>query len=130
MQTIKKTPRILSFALWAVQISLSAGLIWAGFTKLFTPSQTLAEMWPWTAAHQTLVIVTGFADLISGIGIILPSFFKGKDQLVTATAFGIITLMLAATSFHIIRGEISQIGINVVFAALAGFVIWGRSRNL
>ena len=126
MQTIKKTPRILSFALWAVQVSLSAGLIWAGLTKLFTPALPLAEMWPWTAAHPTLVIVTGFADLILGIGIILPSFFKGKDQLVTATAIGIIALMLAAAGFHIFRGEASQIGVNAVFAALAGFIIWGR----
>lgn len=129
MQSIKKTSRLLSFTLWTIQVLLSVGFVWAGFTKLFTPAPALAEMWPWTAAHPTLVTVTGCVDLIAGIGITLPSFFKGLDRLITATAMGIIILMLSAAGFHVFRGEAPQIGINVVFAALAGFVIWGRNRK-
>ncbi|QRR02487.1 DoxX family protein [Dyadobacter sandarakinus] len=128
MQPTVKSYRMLPAALWTVQVLLSAGFLWAGFTKLFTPRQVLAEMWPWTATYPALVVVAGFADLLAGIGIILPLFFKKRKWLISAAAVGIIALMLASAGFHVIRGEASQTGINAVFAALAGFVLWARWR--
>jgi hypothetical protein len=37
--------------------------------------------------------------------------------------------MICASIFHISRGEGSQIGFNVLFAALSAFVAWGRLRK-
>jgi len=35
--------------------------------------------------------------------------------------------MITAALFHIIRGEAAQTGINVFFALIALFIVWGRS---
>ncbi len=103
---------------------LAITLVWAGYTKLFTARDKLAEMWPWTAEYPSLVIVAGIADILLGIGIILPSLLKIKPQWATYSAIGIVSLMISAAVFHISRGEISDIGINVFVLLLAGFVVW------
>lgn len=39
---------------------------------------------------------------------------------------GIVGLMVCASIFHITRGEASLIGVNIIFAVIAGFIAWGR----
>ncbi|MGK9123883.1 DoxX family protein [Olivibacter sp. SA151] len=116
--------KTLNVICWIVQGLLAITLVWAGYTKLFTVGDKLAEMWPWTAEYPSLVIVAGIADILLGIGIILPSLLKIRPQWITYSAIGIVSLMISAAVFHISRGEISDIGINVFVLLLAGFVVW------
>jgi len=120
--------KILNVICWIVQGLLAIILVWAGYTKLFTAKDTLAEMWPWTAEHPSLVIVAGISDVLLGIGILLPSLLKIKPRWVIYSAIGIVLLMVSAAVFHISRGEISDIGINIFVLLLAGFVIWVKGR--
>ncbi|PRD48545.1 DoxX family protein [Sphingobacterium haloxyli] len=106
-----------------VQELLSVTLLWAGYTKLFTPASDLAEMWPWTVGNRPLVMIVGIVDIVGGLGIILPSLLKAKPQLIVYAAWGIVLLMLSAALFHISKGEASNIGINVLILVLALFVI-------
>lgn len=121
--------KILSYLCWAVQILLSVTLLWAGYTKLFTPGDKLAEMWPWTADNKALVIITGILDIAGGLGVILPSVLKIKAQLTVYAAAGTALLMTAAAIFHILRGEISETGINALLLLLALFVIGVKTRK-
>ena len=114
---------------WAAQLILAAGLIWAACMKLSQPAEALAQMWPWTAAHPALVKVTGMLDLLAGLGLVLPILLRIRPRLTVYAAYGVVALMIAASIFHISRGETSSIGINIFFAALAVFVAWGRGRN-
>lgn len=122
-------PKGLFTTLWIIQATLALGFAWAAFTKLFSSPEELAAMWPWTAAHPTLVKVTGIIDLAAAFGFVLPGLFKTLPKLTLYTAYGTLLLMLVATGFHIIRGEASVIGVNVFFALASAVVIWGRSKR-
>ena len=123
---MKKTTNVL---LWIAQILLSSTLIWAAFLKLFQPIAELEAMWSWTGEVSPLFVrFTGIIDLIGGLGVILPALFRFKPVLTPIAALGIVFLMISASIFHICRGEATQIGFNVVFGIIAGFVAYGRFR--
>ncbi|WP_461071665.1 DoxX family protein [Spirosoma horti] len=126
MTSEQKKSTLLTVALWLAQVLLAVSLIWAASMKLFQPVDQLAAMWPWTADHTTLVKQTGVVDLLAGIGLVLPALLRIRPKLTSYAAYGIIALMVAASVFHIARGEASQSGVNIVFALLAIFIAWGR----
>lgn len=87
-------------------------------------------MWPWAGEVPVAVLkLTGVVDLLGGLGLILPALLQIQPRLTPIAAVGIVALMFCASLFHIVRGEGNQIGFNVVFAALSGFVAWGRLRK-
>jgi hypothetical protein len=129
MATDQKISKGLNVALWVAQGLLSCSFIWAAYMKLLSPSGELAAMWPWTAGNPLLVKMTGMLDLMAGTGLILPWLLRIQPKWTVYAAYGTILLMLAASVFHISRGETSQIGINIFFAALAVFIAWGRQNN-
>lgn len=119
----------LHIVLWIAQGILAASLLWAACMKLLQPADTLAEMWPWTTDHAALVTATGILDLLAALGLVLPALLRIWPGLTVYAAYGTAMLMVAAMIFHISRGEASQIGINVFFAAVALFIAWGRQRK-
>lgn len=125
--TSKRSPsKTLHILLWVAQGLLSAALLWATATKLLKPAGELSTMWPWTAEHRGLVMFTAILDLVGASGLILPGILRIWPQLTRYAAYGILLLMIIASIFHISRGEAHLIGINVVFAAIAAFIAWGR----
>jgi hypothetical protein len=126
MQPIKPISAILNIALWIAQGLLSAMLLWAAYTKLFTPADKLAAMWPWTAQNRKLVIFTAILDALGGIGLVLPGLPGVAPAITVYAAIGTFLLMIAAIIFHVSRGEARQIGINIVVAAICIFIAWGR----
>lgn len=122
--------KTLNALLWVAQWLLSATLLWAAIMKLSKSAGELAAMWPWTAAYPLLVKVTGIIDLLCALGLILPGLLRIKRKLTILAAYSVIALMLAACVFHVMRGEASAIGFNIVVAVIAGFIAWGRSRQV
>jgi len=119
--------RAIHIALWVVQLVLAASFVWAAWMKLFQPIDRLSAMWPWTGQAPTaLVKFTGIVDFLGAMGLILPSLLRIQPRLTPIAAMAIIVLMLCASAFHIMRGEASVIGVNIVFAIMAVFVAWGR----
>lgn len=122
--------KALNIILWILQALLAATLIWAAVMKLGKPPRELAAMWPWAGeVSPALVQLTGIADLLGGLGLILPGLLRIKPGLTPVTALGVVALMICASMFHILRGEASQIGFNVVVAVIAGFIAWGRLKK-
>lgn len=127
----QKSSKIIAIAGWIAQAVLAAGFIWAGLTKLLLPIEKLSAMWPWTGQLPLpLVKLTGVVDLAGGLGLILPSLLRIKPRLTVFTAICIIALMVAASIFHITRGEASLIGVNIFFAVVALFIVWGRWKDV
>ena len=125
----QKTSKALNISLWVAQVLLAASLIWAASLKLFQSTDKLSQMWPWVAqVPNALVKFTGLVDLLGGLGLILPGLFRIQPKLTYIAALCIVALMVVASIFHISRGEASQIGANIAFAAFALFIAWGRYR--
>lgn len=122
--------RLLGPALWTVQALLALFFAYAGGTKLASSADALAEAIPWTAGHATLDLVTGWADLLGGLGILLPSLLRIAPGLGPEAATGQVALQLLAAKFHLARDEGAVVPLNLVLVALAAFVLWGRARAM
>ena len=124
------TPRrALSIALWIVQVLLAAMFLMTGFMKLSQPIAALSGQMPWvTSVPEALVRFIGAAELAGALGLILPSLSRIRPRLTVLAAIGLITVMILASAFHLSRGEGSVVPMNLVLAALAAFVAWGRSN--
>lgn len=127
MENQRISSNVMHIILWAVQVILAVSLIWAAWMKLVQPIEQLAAMWPWAGeVPVALVKMTGIIDLLGAAGLILPSVLRIQPKLTPMAAIGVIILMVCASVFHIMRGEVALIGVNIVFAILAAFVAWGR----
>lgn len=131
MTTIAKSKqsKALNVLLWIAQGLIALTLIWAAYAKLLQPIEETAKMLPWALDNPKLLTFTGIMDLLGGIGIILPAALKIQPKLSVYAAYGTIVLMIAASIFHVSRGESSLIGMNIFFFMLAVFVVWGRTKK-
>ncbi|SIN91572.1 DoxX family protein [Chitinophaga niabensis] len=114
--------------LWIAQSLVAGTLAWAAYMKLFQP---VSDLWPWAKeVPLALVRLTGVVDLLGAAGLILPSLLDIRPKLTPIAAIGVVMLMICAAVFHIIRGEASVIGMNIVFAIIATFIAWGRLKPI
>lgn len=125
----QKNSKLFNTTAWICQILLSLTLLWAAGMKLFQPIDQLSQQWPWTADNAILTRVAGVVDLLGGLGLVLPMALGIRPILALYAAYGTIVLMVAASVFHISRGEASLIGFNIFVAFVAGFVVWVRSKK-
>jgi len=125
MAAKQKASKTINIILWIAQGFLALTLFSAGFMKTFTPE---GLPFTWIKDNANLVLFTGVIDLLAGIGIVFPVLFRVKTELTVFTAYGIIILMIAASIFHISRGEAKEIGFNIFIMFIALFVAWGRHK--
>lgn len=127
MTAKQKASRTINIILWIAQGFLALTMFWAGFMKIFIPD---GLPFPWLKGNANLVLFTGVIDLLAGIGIVLPALLRVKTEMTVFTAYGIIILMIAASIFHISRGEAKEIGFNIFMLFIAVFVAWGRHKRV
>jgi uncharacterized membrane protein YphA (DoxX/SURF4 family) len=111
----------MNIALWIVQIILALMFLMAGATKVFQYEKFKASM-----PSKGLVTFIGVAELLGGLGLILP-YATGTAPILTpiaALALGVI--MILAAGLHAKRKEYKGIGMNIILLALALFVAIGR----
>jgi uncharacterized membrane protein YphA (DoxX/SURF4 family) len=121
----EKPSKFVNILLWIIQFLQSLTFLWSGSMKLFDPA---ALPWQWIRDDPGLVKITAFFDLSAGFGLVLPALLRIKPGLTVYAAYGAILLMIAASIYHISRGEGSQIGFNIFMLALAAFIAWGRLK--
>ena len=72
----------------------------------------------------------GVAEVLAGVGLTLPGVTRVTPWLVTWAAGGVVIVMVSATVYHLVRGEISSAAITLVLLAMASFVAYMRHRVL
>lgn len=129
MENLQKPSKIIHIILWVAQVTLAVLFI-AGAIMKFQPIETISAMMPWTGQVPIWIVrLLGLIDLLAAVGLILPSMLRIKPQLTTWAALSIITLMFSAIVFHVSRGEASAIGVNIISAIIALFIVWGRLKK-
>lgn len=123
--------RYINIALWIAQLFVAASFGWAGYLKLATPIPQLAAMWPWAGELPVgAVRLLGLIDLAGGIGVLLPALTRIKPWLTVLAAWCCVVLQICAMVFHVSRGEIGVLPVNMVFLVACGFIAWGRGRGI
>ena len=116
----------MNIALWVVQIILGLAFIMFGSMKAFQYEKAKASM-PWVNdSNKGLVTFIGVAELLGGVGLILPYAVGIAPFLTSIGALGLGIIMILAAVFHARRKENGAIGMNIIFLALAMFVAIGR----
>ena len=119
--------KALHVGLWVVQGLLGAMFVAVGAMKATQPIAALVDTLGWPAAvPAALVRVIGVAELLGGLGLILPAATRVKPMLTPLAGVGLATVLLLAMMFHISRGEVGALPLPIVLAGLAVFVAWGR----
>jgi uncharacterized membrane protein YphA (DoxX/SURF4 family) len=121
--------RALHIALWVAQVLLAGMFLMTGFMKLTQPVDALAGQMPWVLSFPAAVVrLIGAIEIAGALGLILPSLTRIQPRLTPLAALGLVLVMLGASALHLSRGEGAVVPMNVVLAAVASFVAWGRSK--
>ena len=116
-------------ALWIVTALLALLMLMAGGMKLAKSKAELGEnkQMAWTEDFsQGAIRGIGALELAAAIGLILPGITGIAPGLVPAAAIGVMLLQTGAAIVHIRRNEGQAVIGNVVIAAMALFIAWGR----
>lgn len=115
--------------LWVLQILMGLWFIMTGFIHFTLPEGLPAIMGWMYDLSPGLHYFTGTAELLGGLGLILPGLTKIQTRLTPLAAAGLTVIMLGATVFHIPRAEYMNIGMNLVLAAIFAFIAYGRWKT-
>lgn len=120
-----------NIAIWSGQIALAALYLMAAYMKGLMPIADLAAMGMGWAPGAPVALIRGIAlaEFLGAVGVILPAATRIMPQLTVWAAAGLLAIQALAIPFHLIRGEASLLGFNLIYVALAMFVLWGRARK-
>jgi len=120
----------MNLALWIVQGLLAAAFIIAGLMKTTRPIPELGKRMNWIAwVSPPTVRLVGVAELLGGIGVVLPWATGIARVLTPVAAAALVLVMVAAAGLHIVKRDFANLAPSVVLGALAAFVAWGRFRG-
>ncbi|MFB9990467.1 DoxX family protein [Deinococcus oregonensis] len=123
--------RALHITLWVLQVLLGALFLATGLMKLAASIAQLATSLPWvTDVPTALVRFIGLAEVAGALGLLLPSLTRIRPNLTPLAALGLVAVMVLAIPFHLSRGEGMMLPMNLILAALAGVIAWGRTRKV
>ena len=108
----------MNVVLWILQVLLAVAFFAHGWLVLAPPPEIGQQML--AALPRGFWVFLGIAEILAAIGITLPGLTRIQPWLVTWAAVGIMIVMVSATVWHIVRGEISSAVVTFVLLAMAG----------
>lgn len=116
----------MNIALWLVQLLTALAFGQHGYLMLFRLERVRTRLlWANDVSIPVLRLV-GVAEILGAVGVIVPAATGVLPWLTVVAAAGLVTVMALAVVFHLARREWPNIVLNLVFGALAGFVLYGR----
>lgn len=117
----------MNVVLWVIAAVLALAFVGSGLAKMAQPKEKLRENMGWVDSYSAgQVKLIGLADLLGGLGLVLPALVGVAPILVPIAAVGLIVVMIGAIITHGRRGETPMVIGNVVLLALLAVVAWGR----
>ena len=114
----------MGIVLWILQFLLAAAFLAHGWLLLAPPASLIdqmnAAMAPWFRNFL------GVAEVLAAVGLTLPGLTRILPWLVPCAAAGIMIVMISATIFHVVRGELSSAVVTLILLAVATFVAYMR----
>ncbi|HEX6898317.1 MAG TPA: DoxX family protein [Thermoanaerobaculia bacterium] len=122
--TPARTRKPIHYVLWTIQILLALLFLWAGGFKLVAPMEKMAGP---VAFPELFLRFIGLAELLGGLGLILPSALRIRPGLTPLAAAGLVIIMIGATAITFPMG-LGMAAVPLVTGILAAFVAYGRWR--
>src|SRR5687768_13102625 len=109
-----KRSKAWHISLWIVQILLAGMFLMVGFMKTATQIDELSKTVPLAAEMPWLIRFVGISELAAGLGLLLPAALRILPRLTVLAAAALSLVMVLALLFHVMRGEYSAIGTNIL----------------
>jgi hypothetical protein len=106
--------------LWTIQVLLAVVFLAHGLLLLFPPPDIAVQMN--ASMARWFQVFLGVAEVLAAVGLTLPGITGIYPWLAVWAAGGIIIVMIAATLYHLRRGEYSSAATTVVLLAMAAFI--------
>jgi hypothetical protein len=116
----------MNILLSVLQVLLALAFFAHGWLLLFPPA-AIAEQLN-ASLPRWFQLFLGIAEILAAVGLTLPGFARIKPWLVPCAAAGVMIVMICATAFHLMRGEVSSAISTVVLLAVATFIAYMRWR--
>jgi uncharacterized membrane protein len=112
--------------LWVLQWVFGIYFVAIGVMHFVVPDG-LPEMMEWMyELNDTMHVIIGIAEILGGLGLILPSVTRIRPELTVYAAAGLVLVMAGAVVYHAARGEGASIVNNVAIGGLVAFIGYGR----
>ena len=116
----------MNIFLWILQIVLGLYFFAIGIMHFIIPPGLPSAMAWMYELSPSLHYISGIAEILGGLGMILPAVTRIQTRLVPLAALGLSLVMVGAIVYHATRGEFQNIGFNVILLAATAFVAYGR----
>ena len=116
----------MNVLLWVLQVLLAVVFIAHGLLLLMRQAEIAPQMV--MSLPRAFWVFLGVAEIAAAIGLTLPGLTRVMPWLVSWAAAGIMIVMISATGYHIVRGEISSAAVTFVLLLMATFVAYMRLR--
>ena len=116
----------MNILLWVLQILLALAFLAHGWLFLFPPEAMVEQMN--ASLPRWFQLFVGAAEVLAAMGLTLPGLTRIKPWLVPWAAVGIMSVMISATVFHLIRGETGAAITTLVLLVMAAAVAYLRWR--
>ena len=114
----------MKILLWVLQVLLALAFLAHGVMLLFPPASIAGLLlasfprWFW--------VFLGVAEVAAAIGLTVPGLTGIQPRLVPAAAVGVMIVMIGATIFHLMRGEVSSAITTIILLIMATVVAYMR----
>lgn len=103
---------------WVLQVVLGIYFVAIGVMHFAVP-EGLPDQMAWMYELPTwLHVASGTADILGGLGLVLPAATRIRPQLTPLAAAGLAVVMVFAALWHVPRGEIPDVVLTLVMAAV------------
>ena len=118
--------RRTNIVLWVLQVLLAAAFLAHGLLFFFPPADIVEQMN--ASLPRWFQLFLGTAEVLAAVGLTLPAITRIMPWLVAWAAAGIMIVMVAATIYHLARGENSSAFITFLLLLMATYVAYMRHR--
>ena len=114
--------------LWILQVVLAVVFAIAGVTHFLPPEGLPESMRGMAEMPAGVPYLIGTVEILAVLGLILPGLTGIQTRLTPLAGAGLILVMVGAIVWHAQREEFPNIVLNLILAAIAAFVAYGRWR--
>jgi hypothetical protein len=117
----------MTILMWIIQVLVAGLFLFAGAVKLVLP---LDQMTGPIALPGWFLRSLGVVEILGALGLILPGLLRIKRGLTPLAAWGLVIIMIGATSLTLYAGMTGIAAFSLVVGLLCAFIGYYRSKHI